>query len=65
MARVGKITLDWLSKYEVPYDEIIFGKPWADVYIDDNAMRFNSWDEISKDGGNLPMSAEKKLAAAC
>jgi capsule biosynthesis phosphatase len=64
MARVGKITLDWLAKYEVPYDEIIFGKPWADVYIDDNAMRFNTWDEISKDGGNLPISAEKKLAAA-
>src|SRR5690606_31207523 len=37
LARVGSITLDWLARHEVEYDEIYFGKPWADVYIDDNA----------------------------
>lgn len=61
LARVGQITLDWLSKNEVPYDEIYFGKPIADVYIDDNGYRFSTWDEISGDGSNLPMSSEKRI----
>ena len=43
---IGKITLDWLAKHDVPYDEIYFGKPNAHVYIDDRAFRFNSWDSI-------------------
>jgi capsule biosynthesis phosphatase len=58
--RVGKITLDWLDKYEIGYDEIYFGKPWADIYIDDNAFRFSNWDEISDDGSSLPLSNENK-----
>lgn len=57
IADIGKTTLDWLAKY----DEIMFGKPWADIYIDDNAFRFTSWDEISSDGASLPMSHEKKV----
>ncbi len=61
IADIGKTTLDWLAKYEIPYDEIMFGKPWADIYIDDNAFRFTSWDEISSDGASLPMSHEKKV----
>jgi capsule biosynthesis phosphatase len=60
IADIGKITLDWLEKYNIKYDEIMFGKPWADIYIDDNAFRFNSWDEIIEDGSSLPMSHEKK-----
>jgi capsule biosynthesis phosphatase len=64
IARVGKITLDWLAAHDVPFDEIIFGKPWAEVYIDDNALRFSTWADISKDGSNLPISAEKQLSAA-
>lgn len=42
-ANVGLITLNWLRKHKIPYDEIYFGKPWADVYIDDNAYHFSSW----------------------
>ena len=63
VARVGQITLDWLKRHEVPYDEIYFGKPWADIYIDDNAFRFRSWDEIAADGSSLPISNEKKQGA--
>jgi len=47
MKNVGKITLDWLEKYNIEYDEIHFGKPNAEVYIDDRALRFSSWQEIS------------------
>jgi capsule biosynthesis phosphatase len=62
-ARIGPITLQWLEKYEIPYDEIYFGKPHAEVYIDDNAFRFNSWDQIEGNGSNLPVSKEKQLLA--
>lgn len=54
IADIGKITLDWLAKYEIPYDEILFGKPWAHVYIDDNGFRFENWDQISDDAKSLP-----------
>ena len=47
MKHVGKITLDWLDKYGVEYDEIYFGKPNAEVYIDDRAIRLNNWQEIT------------------
>jgi capsule biosynthesis phosphatase len=61
IADIGKVTLDWLEEYEIPYDEIMFGKPWADIYIDDNAFRFENWDEVNNDGSSLPMSHEKKV----
>lgn len=61
IADIGKITLDWLEKYDIPYDEIYFGKPWADIYIDDNAFRFENWNNISDDGSSLPVSKEKLL----
>ena len=28
----------WLKEHDVPYDQIIFGKPLADAYIDDKAV---------------------------
>lgn len=34
------ITIDWLSKHNVKYDEIYFGKPNAHVTIDDRAIRY-------------------------
>ena len=58
LADIGKVTLDWLDRYNIPYDEIHFGKPWADVYIDDNAYRFESWDQISGNGSDLPTVPE-------
>jgi capsule biosynthesis phosphatase len=59
IARQGKTLLDWLARNEIPYDEIWFGKPHADVYLDDNGVRFTGWDAISGDGSNLPLSREK------
>lgn len=46
MSNIGKITFDTLDKFEIPYDEIYFGKPYADVYIDDLAI--NCFDDIEK-----------------
>ena len=62
LARIGAATLNWLEKNNVPYDEIYFGKPWAQIYIDDNAFRFESWDSIKGDGSNFPRYKEEQFA---
>ena len=45
---VGAVTEKWLADHQVPYDELIFGKPYADThYVDDKAMnieQFNEWE---------------------
>ena len=35
------ILISWLEKWDIPYDEIIYGKPWMKncFYIDDRAIR--------------------------
>lgn len=35
---IAIVTLSTLEKFGIEYDEIIFGKPIADIYIDDRAM---------------------------
>lgn len=50
--KIGKITLDWLEKHEIEYDEIMFGKPYAHIYIDDNAFLFKNWDSDIEDVNN-------------
>ena len=62
VARQGATTLDWLKRHGIEFDEFHFGKPHADVYIDDNAVRFEGWDQIAADGSSLPMSNERRLA---
>lgn len=41
---------EWLKKWEIPYDEILFGKPWPGhrgIYIDDRAVRPDEFLEHS------------------
>jgi hypothetical protein len=41
---------EWLAYYNVPYSRIATeGKPIADYYIDDNAIRFESWNQTIAD----------------
>lgn len=36
---VGDLTECWLKSHDVPYDELIFGKPYSSTYyVDDKAM---------------------------
>jgi capsule biosynthesis phosphatase len=38
----AKILLEWLDKWEIPYDEILYGKPWPGhkgFYVDDRTIR--------------------------
>lgn len=50
---------EWLKKWNIPYDEILFGKPWPGhfgFYVDDRSVRpdeflnhnFDELDEICK-----------------
>lgn len=46
------VLLEWLSKWEVPYDEILFGKPWPrkkGFYIDDRTVRPDEFLRMSED----------------
>lgn len=49
MKNVGRLTLEWLDEHGVEYDEIYFGKPNAEVYIDDRAIRFTDWATLTTD----------------
>lgn len=41
-ANTAKVLLKWLDKWDIPYDEIIYGKPWPGhkgFYVDDRTIR--------------------------
>ena len=38
IADTGLVTLQTLARFAIPYDELLFGKPYADVYVDDLAV---------------------------
>lgn len=46
---IAQITIDTLKKYDIQYDELIFGKPYANFYIDDLAI--NADHDLSKSIG--------------
>lgn len=47
MKNIGKLTLDWLEEHGIEYDEIYFGKPNAEIYLDDRAIRFTVWADVT------------------
>ena len=49
MKDIAKITFETLDKFQIPYDEIYFGKPHANVYIDDLAL--NCFQDLEKNMG--------------
>ena len=46
---IGMVTLQTLEKFGIPYDELHFGKPQADLYIDDLAV--NAMADTEKEVG--------------
>ena len=68
-ANVGKINIytlpniiSWLNKYNVPYDEIIVGKPWCGYdgfYIDDKAIRPSEFHSMNEKEIHLLLEKEK------
>lgn len=49
IAKQGPVVFEWLEKYKVPYDELLFGKPNADYFIDDKGIKFNDWEGLNKE----------------
>lgn len=46
------VIIDWLSRYDVPYDEIHVGKPWCGTegfYVDDKAIRPDEFASMTYD----------------
>lgn len=46
------VLFDWLIKWNIPYDEILFGKPWPQkkgFYIDDRTVRPDEFLRMSED----------------
>jgi capsule biosynthesis phosphatase len=58
MRDVGKITLDTLEKFQIPYDELYFGKPDADYYIDDKAV--SCFVDMEKETGFYSQTIEAR-----
>lgn len=61
LAMGGKLLFDWLEKWNIPYDEVYFGKPHADIFIDDAAHTHKDWTstyhavaDLSAMGGRFP-----------
>lgn len=66
---VGKINVhtlpiitDWLRRHEVPYDQIIVGRPWCGFegfYVDDKTVRPSEFASLSHDEIKALLVAEK------
>jgi hypothetical protein len=41
-----EMTFDWLTRFEIPFDQLILGKPQGDYWIDDRAIEFSNWEII-------------------
>ena len=41
-----EMTINWLNGHEIPYDQVMLGKPIGDYWIDDRSLRFTTWKEI-------------------
>jgi hypothetical protein len=56
-----RMTADWLAKNGIEHDLLVMGKPVSDVWIDDRAIRFRSWDQVRLD---LATHSSKKQPAS-
>ncbi|WP_406732428.1 HAD-IIIC family phosphatase [Vibrio scophthalmi] len=69
---VGKINIhtlptitEWLDKHNVPYDEILVGKPWCGhdgFYIDDRAVRPSEFANLSFEQITEMLNKEKSCS---
>ena len=41
-----ELTIDWLKKNKIPFDQLILGKPQGDYWIDDRAIKYENWEKI-------------------
>jgi capsule biosynthesis phosphatase len=56
------VVIAWLDKHDVPYDEIIVGKPWCGhegFYVDDKSVRPSEFTQLDKAGIDALLAKEK------
>ena len=41
-----EMTIDWLKKNKIPFDQLILGKPIGKYWIDDRAIKYSSWKDV-------------------
>lgn len=49
-ANTAKLLFQWLETHHIPYDELVFGKPWCGrngFYVDDKAIRPSEFKDHS------------------
>lgn len=61
---IGMVTFKTLEEFGIPYDEIIFGKPIADIYIDDRSVNpymanINTLGYILEEPNETPLNSLK------
>ncbi|SDD99052.1 capsule biosynthesis phosphatase [Belnapia rosea] len=52
-ARTLPVILDWLTRHDIPFDEVHVGKPWCGTegfYIDDKAVRPSEFLALGYEG---------------
>jgi hypothetical protein len=47
------LTIKWLKKNKLRFDNLILGKPIGDIWIDDRSMTPNNWNLISEKIKNI------------
>ncbi len=58
VARQAQTLIAWLNRHGIEYDELWFGKPHADLYVDDKAFAFSgNWNEVTQ--GRLRRACER------
>lgn len=70
IAKNKKVLEDWLKKYDVHYDELIFCKPIADLYVDDKALNISEFKTekfgvLHGGGSNKPIYRLGKMVKKC
>ena len=51
-ANTAKVLMKWLEKWDIPYDEILYGKPWPGhrgFYVDDRCVRPDEFLKYSEE----------------
>lgn len=48
IAKQAPVVIDWLKKYNFVYDELLFGKPHADYFVDDKGIQFTTFEKLKQ-----------------
>lgn len=61
------VILDWLNRHDIPFDEVIVGKPWCGTegfYVDDRSIRPSEFARLSHEEIAQLLAAESNAKVA-